>query len=254
MSHLDPVQTFELSNSQSMAARTSTTKKVHWASEVVDNEDKHRELPRSPVTMQNHSSPHAIPSLRIRLDSSSVSSTRRDAPIRDDRRNRATPVANISKPIGQTRSRSSSDSHSSKRPQSSLSTPRKRDHMTSDGTSSKSKARQSKGSDRKRGHSEHSAANISSKRDSGSRPRPVQIPKFLPAVPEPPQFQRPPPTPRPTRLPTPDLDDLSDHDFCCCDHSFCRGHCGERDDRGLPSSKMDAQSKTMLPKHFVGNC
>lgn len=78
----------------------------------------------------------------------------------------------------------------------------------------------------------------------------MQIPKFLPAVPEPPQFQRPPPTPRPTRLPTPDLDDLSDHEFCCCDHSFGRGHCGERGGRGL-SSKMDAQSEILLPKHLL---
>ncbi|CAG8949055.1 hypothetical protein HYFRA_00002184 [Hymenoscyphus fraxineus] len=237
-----PVQTAGRSDAQTafMNPRWSTTKKVHWASEVVDNEYKRRELPHSLVTKQQPQSTYAMPSSKVRLDSNSGSSSRGNAPFRHDDKMKRKQVANISKPINQTRFRSSSVKHSSKRSQSSLSAPRKGDHLTSDGPFSKSKSRKSKGADSKRGYSEHSTANIATKRDGG-RSRSVQVPKFLPAVPEPPPFQRPPPAPRPGRLPTPDLDDLEDREFCCCNHSFCQEHCGERDGFDDPLSKMEAQ-------------
>ncbi|CAG8982092.1 hypothetical protein HYALB_00013973 [Hymenoscyphus albidus] len=238
-----PVQTAERSDAQTafMNPRWSTTKKVHWASEVVDNEYKHRKLPHSPTTKQKPQSTYAMPSSKVRLDSNlGSSSSRGNAPFRHDDKMKRKQVANISKPINQTRSRSPSVKHSSKRSQSSLPAPQKGNHLTSDGPFSKSKSRQSKGADSKRGYSEHSTANIAAKRDGG-RSQSVQVPKILPAVPEPPPYQRPPPAPRPGRLPTPDLDDINDREFCCCNHPSCQGHRGESDEFGGPLSKMEAQ-------------
>jgi hypothetical protein len=59
----------------------------------------------------------------------------------------------------------------------------------------------------------------------------VQV--WYPAVPESPASRRPPPAPRPRRLPTPDLDDLDHGPFCtCCPKDT--------------TSKMSAQRKTSL--------
>ncbi len=48
--------------------------------------------------------------------------------------------------------------------------------------------------------------------------------RILPAVPDAPQptLQGPPPTPRITRLPTPDLPELTGTAFCTCDDTNCR--------------------------------
>ena len=48
-----------------------------------------------------------------------------------------------------------------------------------------------------------------------------------PAVPDPPtgtKAQRPPPTPRPARLPTPDLPELGQRPFCACGYQYCSGN------------------------------
>jgi hypothetical protein len=48
-----------------------------------------------------------------------------------------------------------------------------------------------------------------------------QVPRVPPSVPDSPRRQGPPPTPRPTRLPTPDLDDISGRRFCNCSQHYC---------------------------------
>lgn len=67
--------------------------------------------------------------------------------------------------------------------------------------------------------------------------------RIPPAVPDPPQpeMQGPPPTPRITRLPTPDLPDISRRKFCICNGAKCKTLVNHK---GKPvHSKMNAQSK-----------
>jgi hypothetical protein len=96
-------------------------------------------------------------------------------------------------------------------------------------------------------------ANTSSKRDpvpSTHRPtrrptkRPTQRPQTTtwipPRVPDPLTRQQPPPTPRPTRLKTPELPDIGGSKFCFCHGDTKDPACAtER----LVHQKMDAQSK-----------
>lgn len=88
-------------------------------------------------------------------------------------------------------------------------------------------------------------ANSSSRRNSGKRSqRRTQISSLAPPVPDAPQIQRPPPTPRPARLPTPDLDDISERGFCYCCNVTCRSREYPHDSQGRRlSSKMGEQSK-----------
>ncbi|KAN0093649.1 hypothetical protein V8E51_016833 [Hyaloscypha variabilis] len=68
-----------------------------------------------------------------------------------------------------------------------------------------------------------------------------------PAVPDAPQptFQGPPPTPRITRLPTPDLPDLTGTAFCTCDDTDCSK---------LVHLRMDAQEKQSVCTCNDTNC
>lgn len=75
---------------------------------------------------------------------------------------------------------------------------------------------------------------------------PTTATRVPPAVPDPPQpqMQGPPPTPRITRLPTPDLPDISRRKFCICNSAKCKTLVNHK---GKPvHSKMNAQSK----KHY----
>lgn len=56
-----------------------------------------------------------------------------------------------------------------------------------------------------------------------------------PLVPDPPRSRGPPPSPRPRRLPTPELPDLKCEDFCDCCYT-------------APMSKMSAQRKISTPR------
>ncbi|KAH6669540.1 hypothetical protein B0J14DRAFT_121732 [Halenospora varia] len=96
--------------------------------------------------------------------------------------------------------------------------------------------------------SSHSPSAKSSARRVAKKVEPSARTNHFPPVPEAPQHRGPPPTPRLARLPTPDLDDLSDREFCDCKNSFCRGvdhH--RRADYSPTLSKMEAQRKTKLP-------
>ncbi|KAH7403155.1 hypothetical protein BKA64DRAFT_706659 [Cadophora sp. MPI-SDFR-AT-0126] len=83
------------------------------------------------------------------------------------------------------------------------------------------------------------SANSAAKREWG--PRGKSASHVPPKVPEAPsrQSQRPPPAPRPSRLPTPDLMDLGCEMFCPCDASvYGNAHVST----GMtPLAKMDAQ-------------
>ncbi|PVH69579.1 hypothetical protein DL98DRAFT_522100 [Cadophora sp. DSE1049] len=83
------------------------------------------------------------------------------------------------------------------------------------------------------------SANSAVKRDKAPRGRSAShVPPKVPDAPSKPS-QRPPPAPRPSRLPTPDLMDIGGEMFCPCDsNAYGKGYVSA----GLsPLAKMDAQ-------------
>lgn len=87
------------------------------------------------------------------------------------------------------------------------------------------------------------AANLTARRITKDLESSTRM-NLLPPVPEAPQHRGPPPTPRPARLPTPDLDDPSGREFCDCKNSFCRSIDNHsRADYSPTLSKMEARMK-----------
>jgi hypothetical protein len=220
-------------------------KKVRFAPNVTKNERKPCKTvsppprPGSPV--------HTAAMSKLALKASAGVSIRAWPP--------STAPANTSRPMVPAPSRSPASSHlkhtpantsaSRSSPSPSTHVPTKRDHgtMKNTSTSSKSTHRAARtGSNAPQQSSKNlPPANTGSKRSSGLPHRPLNIP---PPVPEAPRRQGPPPTPRPARLPTPDLEDISHRRFCACNNPVCRGYGYPHDHHGRRLSKMDAQSKT----------
>ena len=71
----------------------------------------------------------------------------------------------------------------------------------------------SAGHSRAPGHQPTHGANSSSKLVSSQKKSPTKVARAPPAVPDAPRAHRPPPAPRPARLPTPDLPEIDEAKF-----------------------------------------
>ncbi|EPE24432.1 hypothetical protein GLAREA_08284 [Glarea lozoyensis ATCC 20868] len=226
--------------------KTATTRKVHWASDVVDNDQTPRIVRIS--SMRNTKSTSLMPSQTthrspIPAMNSSVRIMRNRIPndfgLYDTRHMVSGPMINSQKT-----SRGQLEAIPKRQPRTSSSTPQLHDHVTSlkivgpSGTSrSKRRATQFDAGSL--------ACTSSSARSYPSNKKHFHIDGSLPPVPEAPPFTWPPPTPRISRLPTPDLDDIGYQGFCSCDDSHYDGHrkleYSRNDER---SSKLNAQMQT----------
>lgn len=222
----------------------SHDRKVRFDVEVVDNMNR----PRKTVS--------PVPRPDSPLHPAEMSKLARKVSV-GTRRRPGTPGANTSRPISPPTLRPSTSNHShgvsantsAGRDKASGSTyvVTKRDHGIKKDTSTSSRSSTYRHASAVPSSSRHSylgsvtSANISSKRASGPPHRLLGRP---PSVPEAPRRQEPPPTPRPGRLSTPDLDDISYRQFCACNTKGCRGYEYSHDSHGKPVSKMNAQGKS----------
>lgn len=214
-------------------------KRVHFASGAADSQRKPRKTlspaprPDSPI--------HPASMSKLALKASAGASVRAGSTV----------PANTSRRIDPTPRRLPAPSHltptlantsaSRDKPSQSTHVLTERDHGTMRNSSTSSKSTYRPGSNTSTGFPRSlSPANISSRRASEPHRRPLNIP---PAVPEAPR-QGPPPTPRPARLLTPDLEDISQNNFCDCNNLACRGYEYLHDHQGKPLSKMSVQSTT----------
>ncbi|KAG9230838.1 hypothetical protein BJ875DRAFT_487558 [Amylocarpus encephaloides] len=191
-------------------------KRVHWASEVIyidrseaTGPQTHAGRSRPPPTEQ--SSSRDLSSRLLPSTSTGFVARARHGDVGLVGPSAMPSLANTSKLMARRRGRSLDETNDARRGRSRSSAPLD-GHVIS----------MPKGDSSRRGKRIGVAANSSFKRDSRILPNhPVFIVDVLPAVPDPPP-NRLPPAPRPARLPTPDLDDISNRNFCSCDDLLCR--------------------------------
>jgi hypothetical protein len=230
--------------------KTATTRRVHWAPEVINNENKERLLPKASYQSSKSSSARSSSSIRrlpIPVMNSSIKIVRDSIPSRIEPVDSGDTLLYPTR-VSQETFRVQNEVIPRRQHRTSSSSISTLDHVTSRGSPNQSKGHRSRSSNRHLDWSNREPlANRSSRRLSpSSRHRTSSIWKDLPPVPEAPQFNPPPPTPRVRRLPTPDLDDISREAFCYCEDA-CYGCSGQFSpktpwsDGG--SSKVAAQSK-----------
>jgi len=205
----------------------SHTKKVRFASNVVDNE---RRPTRTISPIPRPESPPHTGAMSSLAHKASKGASKRSSSVQ----------ANTSRPMKPAPSRLTTPS----RQHGPANTSAKRHSSSSTSVSSKGGHGTSKPTHLRGGDLNFSKSSKRKTPDHHSPKKMIGLPVYtLPAVPEAPIRQGPPPTPRPARLPTPELDDISYRRFCACDDSGCRCYVYPHDFNGRQVSKMETQSK-----------
>jgi hypothetical protein len=228
-------------------------KTVHWDHSVIDNEKKIKvpsARPLTPPITKKSKSSAALPQSSIYLNPSQKSLTAMPAPVANTSGRMDSPfvrpLAHSIIPSGQSTFTGQDPRYPIQYPDQYMVTAASKPptHIPSTQRSDQAPAANSsskRNPDPRTHHHTHPAGASSpgnAPKMKTQRPEATRIP---PRVPDPPQLKKqgPPPTPRITRLPTPDLPDISGRKFCVC--SDCKRLA---DSKGKPIHvKMNAQSK-----------
>ena len=222
--------------------RSGHGKRVRFASNAADSQRKPRETPSPVPRPDSPIRPASMSKLALKASASGSVRARSTVPVNTSRL--IDPTSRRLPAPGHLTPTLANTSASRDKPSQSTHVPTQRDHGTirNESTGLKSPYHLGPNTSNESFRS-LSPANISSKRDFEQHRQPLNI---LPAVPEARRRQGPPPTPRPARLLTPDLEDISQKYFCDCNNVTCHGYEFLHDHQGKPFSKMSVQSTTKL--------